>query len=242
MDACCSTTSEFIGSDLDKQWLLHVPRTHGEISFNPAQLDFPRSPLLVAGICPICQIEDSDEIPAMRTPCCGRFVHDICNDEELEKTVKCWSCEKDQRSSSSSKNWTCSKADEYIVHFATNSEDIPGEQFLFYIVCGVTNPSVEIFSSSSRSATPEQCPSLASSAFGETELSDQYLCNDIGPCSYNLFYLEREEDKALDDLEALKDYFLALWTEVADRVTERDRVRILQEVVTGTKGTLLVPL
>lgn len=44
-------------------------------------------------------------------------------------------------------------------------------------------------------------------------------------------------NKALEKLESLKDYFLGLWTEVADKVTEFDRVRIIHKVVTGTKGT-----
>ena len=59
----------------------------------------------------------------------------------------------------------------------------------------------------------------------------------MSPHPYIPCYLEPEENKALDDLEALKGYFLALWTEVADKVTERERVRIIREVVTGTKGT-----
>ena len=112
---------------------------------------------------------------------------------------------------------------------------------LFSIVCGVTNSSVEDPSSPSCSTTPEQCPSLASSAFGETESSNLDAFNDITPYSYTPYHLEPEENKALEHLEALKDYFLALWTEVADSVTERERVRIIQEVVTGTKGTWIVP-
>lgn len=127
MDACCSTTSESIGSDIDKQWLLNASLTHGELPYTPARLDFPRSRMHLTEICPICQGEDSDEIPAMRTPCCGRFIHEICNDEELEKTGKCWGCGNAQNSPSSSKAWTCSRADEYIVHFAMDSERIRGK-------------------------------------------------------------------------------------------------------------------
>lgn len=89
--------------------------------------------------CPICQIEDSDEIQAMMTPCCGRFIHELCNDEELEETGKCWNCKKEQKSSNSSTAWTCSKAEDYIVHFAGNSERILGKQILFCIVCSVNN-------------------------------------------------------------------------------------------------------
>ena len=137
MEACCSTTSEFIGSDIDKQGLLNTPWTHDESSYNPAKLGFPRSQMPLTEICPICEIEDSDKIQAMITPCCGRFVHELCNDEELEEIGRCWNCEKEQKHSSSSTAWTCSKADEYIVHFAASPRRILGKHT--YIVCGMTN-------------------------------------------------------------------------------------------------------
>ena len=127
MDACCSSTSETIGSDIDKQWLLNGSQIHGELPYTPVRLDFPGSQMPLMEVCPVCQIEDSDEIPAMTTPCCGRFIHEICNDEELEKTGKCWSCEKEQNSSDLSKAWTCSRADEYIVHFAASHKTIRGK-------------------------------------------------------------------------------------------------------------------
>lgn len=76
----------------------------------------------------------------------------------------------------------------------------------------------------------------------ESDSPDLDAFKDIGPYSHTPCYREPEENKALEDLESLKDYFLGLWTEVADKVTECDRVRIIQEVVTGTKGTFLVPL
>lgn len=113
---------------------------------------------------------------------------------------------------------------------------------LFYTVCGITNSSVEDSSSPSCNTTPEQCPSLASWSFGGTESSGLDVLDDINPYSYTPCYLGPEENKALDDLEALKDYFLALWKEVAENVTEKERVRIIQEVVTGTKGMWIIPL
>ena len=63
-------------------------------------------------------------VQLIMSPYCGRFIHEICNDEELEKTGKCWICEKEQNSSTLSKAWTFSRADEYIVHFAMNPERI----------------------------------------------------------------------------------------------------------------------
>ena len=139
MEACCSTTSELIGSDIDKQGLLNAPWTHDKVSYTPAKLDFPRSHMPLTETCPICDIENLDEIQATITPCCGCFVHELCNDEQLEETGKCWNCEKEQKSSTSSTAWTCSKADEYIVHFAESPERILGRQILYYVVCGVTN-------------------------------------------------------------------------------------------------------
>ena len=139
MEACCSTTSELIGSDIDKQGLLNAPWTHDKVSYTPAKLDFPRSHMHLMETCPICDIENLDEIQATITPCCGCFVHELCNDEQLEETGKCWNCEKEQKSSTSSTAWTCSKADEYIVHFAESPERILGRQVLYYVVCGVTN-------------------------------------------------------------------------------------------------------
>ena len=137
MEACCSTTSEFIGSDFDKQGLLNMPWIHDGFSYNSAKLGFPTSQMPLTEICPICEIEDSDKIQAMITPCCGSFVHELCNDEELEETGRCWNCEKEQKSSSSPTPWICSKADEYIVHFAANPSRILGKQI--YIVCSATN-------------------------------------------------------------------------------------------------------
>ena len=127
METCCSTTSEYIGSDIDKHRLLNGSLVHGELPYSPARLDSPISQMPLTEICPICQIEDSDEIPAITTPCCGRFIHEICNDEEVEKTGKCWSCEKEQNPSCSSQAWTYSRADEYIVHFAVNPERTKGK-------------------------------------------------------------------------------------------------------------------
>ena len=127
MDACCSTVSEDIGSDIDKHWLLNGSLVHGELPYSLAKSSSPISQMSLRETCPICQIEDSDEIPAMTTPCCGRFVHEICNDEELEETGKCWICEKEQISPSSSEAWTSSRADEYIVHFAGDPERIRGK-------------------------------------------------------------------------------------------------------------------
>lgn len=124
MEACCSTTSEYIGSDIDKQWLLNGSRVHGKLPYSSAQLDSPRSQMT---FCPFCQLEDSDEIPAITTPCCGRFIHEICNDEESERIGKCWSCEKEQIPLSLSKAWTCSRADEYIVHFAVDPKMTRGK-------------------------------------------------------------------------------------------------------------------
>ena len=109
-------------------------------------------------------------------------------------------------------------------------------------VCGFTKSSIEESSSPCCNITPEKCPSRASWSFGEIESSNLDAFNDVNPSSYTPCYQEPEENKALDDLEALKDYFLALWMEVAGKVTERERVRIIQEVVTGSKGTWLEPL
>lgn len=137
--ACCSTTSEVVGSDIDKQGLINAPGTHGELSYTPARLGCPRSQMPLPETCPICEIEDSDKIQAMIIPCCGRFVHELCNDEVLEEIGKCWNCKKEQKSSSGSTAWTCSKPDEYIVHFAASPERILGKQILFPVVCGVTD-------------------------------------------------------------------------------------------------------
>ena len=133
MDACCSTVSEDIGSDIDKQWLLNGSLIHGEFPYSLAEMDSPMSQMPLTEICPVCQIEDTDEIAAMTTPCCGRFIHEICNDEELEETGKCWICEKEQNPSTSSEAWTCSRADEYIVHFAVDPERIRGKWDLFHM-------------------------------------------------------------------------------------------------------------
>ena len=139
MEACFSTTSGFLGSDISKADLLNPPWTHDETSPTPAKIDPPRSQMPLTETCPICEIEDSDEIQGIITPCGGRFVHELCNYEELEETSRCWSCEKEQKSSSPSTAWTCSKADEYIVHFAASPERILGKQILYPIGCCMSN-------------------------------------------------------------------------------------------------------
>ena len=118
---------------------LNAPWTLDEDSHTPTKLGLPRSQMPLTETCPICETEDSDEIQAVITPCYGRFVHELCNDEELEETGRCWSCEKEQKSSSPSTAWTCSKADEYLVHFAASPERILGNQILYPIACCVTN-------------------------------------------------------------------------------------------------------
>ena len=136
MKACCSTTSEHVGSNINKQGLINAPWAHDEA---------PMSQMPLTETCPICEIEGSDDIQAMITPCCGHFVHELCNDEELEETGRCWCCEKERKFSSSSTAWTCSKPEEYIVHFATSPKRILGKQILFPVVRGMTDFKQRMF-------------------------------------------------------------------------------------------------